>query len=170
MGTKYFPLFTVEDYGLNLPLLNTLMWESSTKNEFISCGGIFSSDVNDAKVPGFENNVCQKFANQKWSPMKSLRLLEPRNSSGFSFHSDKKSAWITGGFTYEFYNEQENILKTKKSTERVVDGITLEKGPDMPFTLAGHCTAHVGGDVFFVAGGYQQDFKSTTTTTFLQVK
>ena len=56
------------------------------------------------------------------------------------------------------------------STEKIIDGISVETGPDMPFNLAGHCTVHIGGDLFLIAGGFHKDYKSPSDKVFLQVR
>ena len=40
----------------------------------------------------------------------------------------------------------------------------------MPFNLAGHCTVHIGGDLFLIAGGFHKDYKSPSDKVFLQVR
>jgi hypothetical protein len=83
----------------------------------------------------------------------------------FLFFS-RMSGWLTGGF---IYNEK-GVLQALKTTEMIIDGISVEAGPDLPFNLAGHCTVHIGGDLFFIAGGFQNDYKSPSKKVFIQVK
>ena len=83
----------------------------------------------------------------------------------FSFFS-RMSGWLTGGFIYN----DKGVLQALKTTEKIIDGISVEEGPDLPFNLAGHCTVHIGGDLFLVAGGFQNDYKSPSKKVFIQVK
>ena len=50
------------------------------------------------------------------------------------------SGWLTGGFIYN----DKGVLQALKTTEKIIDGISVEEGPDLPFNLAGHCTVHIG--------------------------
>ena len=78
----------------------------------------------------------------------------------------RMSGWLTGGFIYN----DKGVLQALKTTEKIIDGISVEAGPDLPFNLAGHCTVHIGGDLFLVAGGFQNDYKSPSKKVFIQVK
>ena len=84
----------------------------------------------------------------------------------FSPFFSRMSGWLTGGFIYN----GKGVLQALKTTEKIIDGISVEEGPDLPFNLAGHCTVHIGGDLFLVAGGFQNDYKSPSKKVFIQVK
>ena len=78
----------------------------------------------------------------------------------------RMSGWLTGGFIYN----DKGVLQALKTTEKIIDGISVEAGPDLPFNLAGHCTVHIGGDLFLVAGGFQNDYKSPSKPLWNKIR
>lgn len=160
-------LVSVVDHGLDDPMVNPILWQH--EDDFVACGGVLSRDIFDTQDFGIYTTYCQRFSSQtrSWNLLPDLMLSDVRNASAFSHHKSKGSGWITGGFKYSLIGDK-NILRPLKSTERLMDGLTLEPGVDLPFTLAGHCSVHVGGDVFFFTGGFKHDFKIPSKDSFIQ--
>ena len=75
------------------------------------------------------------------------------------------SGWFTGGFIHNHLN----VIQPIQSTEKIIDGISIEPGPDLPYPLAAHCIVHIGGNLFFIAGGFEHDYKTPSKKAFLMV-
>ena len=49
----------------------------------------------------------------------------------------------------------------------IINGISVKPGPDLPYPLAAHYTFHIGGNLFFIAGGFEHDYKTPSKKAFL---
>ena len=88
-------LSIVQDSGYDKPLLNSVILQSKDDGGYISCGGVYSNDVNDYIDYGF-NLECQRFHENRWSFDENMTLNEMRNSSGFSYHNSRFVKYIKG--------------------------------------------------------------------------
>ena len=85
----------MHDSGYDKPLLNSVILQSKDDGGYISCGGVYSNDVNDYIDYGF-NLQCQRFHKDRWSFDENMTMNEMRNSSGFSYHNSRFVKYIKG--------------------------------------------------------------------------
>ena len=91
----------MNDSGYGKPLLNSVILQSKDDGGYISCGGVYSNDVNNNIDYGF-NFQCQRFHENRWSFDENMTLNEMRNSSGFSYHNSRFVKYIIL-FIYIFF-------------------------------------------------------------------
>ena len=85
----------MQDSGYDKPLLNSVILQSKDDDSYVSCGGVYSNDVNDYIDYAF-NLECQRFHENRWSFDENMTLNEMRNSSGFSYHNSRFVKYIKG--------------------------------------------------------------------------
>ena len=90
-------LSIVQDSGYDKPLLNSVILQSKDDGSYVSCGGVYSNDVNDYIDYGF-NLECQRFHENRLSFDENMTLNEMRNSSGFSYHNSRLIKYIKEHF------------------------------------------------------------------------
>ena len=158
----------LNDYGSGLSFLNPYTIKLND-NSLLVCGGRLSS-AEENHGPQILPRECQKYNALArdftlFKPDGNIILSEARNGSAFSFIGSQEVAWITGGFRMS-----KGQLEPLRSTEiidttKTADQDIVRAGPELPYSMAGHCSVYVGDQLFFFMGGY--DSTNLLSSTFV---